>query len=335
MLRHSGMTDSRLEDPMRAVVFHQGALGDFLLALRAVDGIWRALPRLRIVFWTKPEHLSLAARHPAFSCGRSLDGPLIPSLLHDELWRDVPIPEFLRAADRVMIFGQSGTRILAKRLAEKIGGRVDWIRSFPAEGEGTEHAADLLRKVLTSLGWPVTDGRGPLIVPPGDALALKNPPFDENARRPVILHPGSGGRRKIWPLQNWRSLAGWMRGNIPEPVLLSVGPADECLDDFARDMSRAGIPVLRGLTLLQTAALLAKSSLYIGSDSGVSHLAASVGAPTVAVFGPTDPNVWGPRGDMVRIVRKSWSESDTFACSPNPKPPDPELLQIVLEFFNR
>jgi ADP-heptose:LPS heptosyltransferase len=55
----------------------------------------------------------------------------------------------------------------------------------------------------------------------------------------------------------------------------------------------------------QVAALLARCRLYVGNDSGLTHLAAAVGAETVAVFGPTDPAVWAPRGSRVRVVRGS------------------------------
>jgi len=56
------------------------------------------------------------------------------------------------------------------------------------------------------------------------------------------------------------------------------------------------------LPLRTLAGVLARCSVYVGNDSGVSHLAAAVGAPTVAIFGPTDPRVWGPRGPRVQTV---------------------------------
>ena len=96
------------------------------------------------------------------------------------------------------------------------------------------------------------------------------------------------------------------------PVLLSVGPADEWLEGFARAMGKAGVPVVSGLSPAGLAALLSRCRLYAGSDSGVSHLAAAVGIPTVAVFGPTDPAVWGPRGRSVHILQRSWSEARTL-----------------------
>jgi ADP-heptose:LPS heptosyltransferase len=60
-----------------------------------------------------------------------------------------------------------------------------------------------------------------------------------------------------------------------------------------------------GLSLVETAALLERCTLFVGNDSGLSHLAAALGIPTVAVFGPTDPSVWAPRGRRVEAVRTS------------------------------
>jgi len=116
----------------------------------------------------------------------------------------------------------------------------------------------------------------------------------------VAVHPGSGGRRKCWPARRFAELA----GRLDAPVLLIEGPADA---DACREFFQTvppSCPVLRGtdLPLPRLAAFLMESRGYIGNDSGVSHLAAALGAPTVAVFGPTDPAVWAPLGPRVAAV---------------------------------
>lgn len=68
-------------------------------------------------------------------------------------------------------------------------------------------------------------------------------------------------------------------------------------------------PLLHAESLVELARSLAGARLYIGNDSGVSHLAAAVGCPTVVLFGPTDPRVWAPRGGHVTVVRgMPWPE---------------------------
>jgi heptosyltransferase-3 len=93
-------------------------------------------------------------------------------------------------------------------------------------------------------------------------------------RKTIAIHPLSGGERKNWPLASYHSLA----EQLPLPV------------EWAQD---------RFDNLLDLAQWLAGASLYIGNDSGITHLAAAVGVPTIAIFGPTDPRVWAPSAATV------------------------------------
>jgi heptosyltransferase III len=102
----------------------------------------------------------------------------------------------------------------------------------------------------------------------------------------AAIHPFSGGASKNWPMERFQALA--KRLNIP--VRWCAGP-EEALPNATRFDD-----------LYQLALWLARARLYIGNDSGITHLAAAVGTPVVAVFGPTDPAVWGPRGERVRVV---------------------------------
>lgn len=102
----------------------------------------------------------------------------------------------------------------------------------------------------------------------------------------AVIHPFSGSERKNWPLLRYRDLA----ERLPLPVKWCAG-AEEDLTDAVR------IP-----DLYQLGCWLAAASVYIGNDSGITHLAAAFGVPMTAIFGATDPAVWAPRGERVRIV---------------------------------
>ncbi len=118
--------------------------------------------------------------------------------------------------------------------------------------------------------------------------------------RPAAIHPGSGGRRERWPAGRFAEAAGL----LDRPVVMMEGPADEeaCRAFLAE--APPGLPVARaaGLSVAEAAAVVAGCGAFLGCDSGMSHLAAALGAATVAVFGPTDPAVWAPRGRRVRVV---------------------------------
>lgn len=104
--------------------------------------------------------------------------------------------------------------------------------------------------------------------------------------RYAVIQPFSGSPRKNWPLSLYRELA----DRLPVPVRWCAGP-EEILDDAVRFDD-----------LYQLGRWIAGAALYIGNDSGITHLAAAVGPPLLALFGPTDPALWGPRGDRVRMV---------------------------------
>ncbi len=112
----------------------------------------------------------------------------------------------------------------------------------------------------------------------------------------IAVHPGSGSPRKNWPLENWHAFA----GEIKDPLLIIGGEADTAsLDSLAPHAAL----IARDLPLPTLAALLTRCTRYFGHDTGISHLAAAVGAKCTLLFGPTDPAVWAPQGTHVKILR--------------------------------
>lgn len=109
-------------------------------------------------------------------------------------------------------------------------------------------------------------------------------------RAHVVLHPFASSPAKQWPLTSFRELA----SRVPH-VEWCAAPG-EPLDQPE---------VLRVDDLFDLAFHLATAAAYVGSDSGITHLAAAVGTPTVALFGPTDPAIWAPRGSGIRVLRAS------------------------------
>ena len=111
----------------------------------------------------------------------------------------------------------------------------------------------------------------------------------------AVIQPFSGSPKKCWPLDRYQELA----RRLPMPVRWCAGPEDHLPD------------ALRFDDLYELACRLATARLYIGNDSGITHLAAAVGTPVVALFGPTDPRIWAPRGPNVRVIAKTSLESIT------------------------
>lgn len=108
----------------------------------------------------------------------------------------------------------------------------------------------------------------------------------------AVIHPFSGSSKKCWPLDRYRELA----RRLLMPVQWCTGPEDPLPDAVHID------------DLYELACWLATARIYIGNDSGITHLAAAVGTPVVALFGPTDPRVWAPQGEHVRVIARSAME---------------------------
>lgn len=122
----------------------------------------------------------------------------------------------------------------------------------------------------------------------------------------LALHPGSGSPRKNWPPERFRALGEAL--SPARPWLAGLGPAESDLD-FG---PAAACVAARDLPLTALAALLADAGLYVGNDSGITHLAAAVGVPTLALFGPSDPGTWAPTGPAVRVLRSPSGRMDAL-----------------------
>ena len=101
----------------------------------------------------------------------------------------------------------------------------------------------------------------------------------------TVIHPFSGSLKKNWPIENFQAVASKL-----DRVQWIAGP-EETLDNATHFNS-----------IHEIANLLSGAERYIGNDSGITHLAAAVGVPVIAIFGPTDPRVWAPRGENVRVL---------------------------------
>jgi heptosyltransferase-3 len=121
--------------------------------------------------------------------------------------------------------------------------------------------------------------------------------FRTSQERPlVVLHPYPMYRYKQWRLEGWVSTIAWLR-NQGFAVALTGGPAAAEIEYARRVAEDAGEPVLNlvgQLSLGETAELIRRAKLFIGPDTGVTHIAAACGTPTLALFGPSNPIRWGP-----------------------------------------
>ncbi len=250
---------------MRRLIIRPGAIGDFIVSLPAMQ----CLKAGYVEVWAASANVPLARfanrARPIASTGLDLLGITdAPERLISDL----------RGFDSIVSWYGSN-RPEFRRAVASLGLPFTFFRALP-DGPGM-HAIDFYLEQVGTIAPGSGDGipRIECTVPREDF---------------AIIHPFSGSANKNWPLDRFEALA--RRLERVMPVRWCAGPEDPPLENAVRIDD-----------LYELGCWLARARLYIGNDSGVTHLAAAVGTPVLALFGPTDPGVWAPRGGNVRVAR--------------------------------
>jgi heptosyltransferase-3 len=274
----------------RLTVVRAGGLGDTILMLPALQLLRALAPGAEVTLvgsaWA--QRLRPLVGFP-FRVLR-FDSAALTSLFGPGAGED-PSGAFAEADAAIIFSADAGDALVSNARRFCRGPVTVWPLDPPA---GVHAAAHFARAIAEGADVPLPDLRvqGALRE---RARAMLDEALGPGAR-PTAVHPGSGGRRKCWPPEEFARLI----GALGRPAVMLRGPADDAVCDAARSL--ADLPELAGLEVAQAGAVLAECSLYVGNDSGLTHLAAGLGVPTVAVFGPTDPALWRPLGPCVRVA---------------------------------
>jgi heptosyltransferase-3 len=278
------------------LIWHQGALGDLLLAGPAWAALRRYYPQARLTALGQPEPWHLLDRSlglaTVWDSGAARWAPLahrasLPSELKARL-----------AAFRLaLVFSPRPREILSANLGQAGIPGVFWLPSFPEGGQ--ESVATLQARHLAGLGLNYAPRPWRL-----QGLAAENPGEDVPPGPWLAVAPGSGQPLKNWPLSHYYEASRALAWEHKLKVVWLVGPAEEPRLPVIQGLAAAqGHLVLANQPLAKVAAWLRRCRLYLGNDSGLTHLAAAAGAGAVlGLFGPTDPAVWAPLGATVRIL---------------------------------
>jgi heptosyltransferase III len=300
-LRESATPRSRIPSPTAVhhiLIWHQGGLGDLLLAGPALAALSRHYARARITALGHPERWCLL--------GRSLPLDAVwdsGEARWNHLFRDGAMPEPMRERlarfQLALVFSPRPQAILLDRLGQAGIPRVHWLPSFPETG--IEAVSALQARHLAALGLSY--------VPVPFQLQVGLSQNEELPELPgsgpwLAVAPGSGHPSKNWPLAHFYEVSralGWEYGL---GVVWLAGPTEGGMLPYMEALAAAqGQILLANRPLTTVARVLSRCRLYLGNDSGLTHLAAAVGGPeVVALFGPTDPRVWAPLGPRLRTL---------------------------------
>lgn len=284
--------------PPRILVLRGGAIGDFILTLPALRALRDRWPDAYIELIGYPHIADLAVMDGVVDRVRSLDRAEMARFFAWEPVLDEAQTAFIRSFDMVLCYLHDPDGSLTENL--KTAGARLLIGGSPLPQEG--HAAEHLARPLETLA--LYGPHPPPSLRPDEARAASGKARLEalGAEHPLLVaHPGSGGARKNWPIDRWIELFKRAdRMGLCTTIVLGEADADARAAILRACPER---PRLEGLTLTDLAGALAHADAFCGHDSGITHLAAALGVPTLALFGPTDPERWGPRGPRVRCLR--------------------------------
>ena len=263
----------------KILVLRGGALGDFIVTLPALALLRKNFPAAQIELAGNPTAAAIA-----------FDARL-PDRVHSQhaarwsaLFDDAPLAaDFTRelaAFDLVLNFWPDPDGALSRHFPLRRGQIFLTAPALPTRAPAAAHYCEPLR----ALG----------LVPRDFFFRLATPAATANA---IAIHPGSGSPKKNWPAARWREVI----AGLPAPVLLITGEAEPA---EWNELASARVSLAANLPLRELVTAFSRCRLFLGHDSGISHLAAACGVPSVLLFGPTDPAMWAPPAPHVRVIQR-------------------------------
>ncbi len=276
----------------RILVIRGGAIGDFILTLPAIKLLRDSFPAAHLEILGYKHIAALAEISGYADATRSIERGALSSFFAREGELAPDLVAYFGSFQQVVSYLFDSEQIFSNNL--KRAGVRNLITGSP-KITGEEHAARQLARPLESLALYLNDPA---------AAVLPNEPR-KVVRSLIAIHPGSGSEEKNWPLERFIELAGALfRLSKDRRLLVIDGEADEeRATQLARSLPEERVSRVTNLSLPELAGVLKNCEFYVGHDSGISHLAAAVGTPSLLLFGPTDPAIWAPANSQVRVLR--------------------------------
>lgn len=276
----------------KILVIRGGAIGDFILTLPVLAALRQNFPQTRLEVLGYPHIARLALLGGLADDVRSIEARPLAGFFAAEGELDETLQAYFAGFALILSYLYDPDEIFRTNVARC--SRAQFIAGphRPEDSEGV-HATRVLLRPLERLAIFDAD--------PVPRLYLSTRPSTRNR---LALHPGSGSERKNWPEARWAEL---LQRLVEQPALsfLLVGGEAEGnrLDRLATLVPPHRLELARNLPLDELADRLAGSAAFIGHDSGITHLAAALGVPGLALWGDSVEAVWRPGGEHITVLR--------------------------------
>jgi heptosyltransferase-3 len=282
-------TPLKLPARPRLLVVSLRRIGDLLLTTPLIRSLRRAWPDAEIDVLVFEAAAGILAGNPDIS--QVIAMPARPNLVESakliaRLWKRYDLAISTQSGDRPTFFTLIAGRAHAG-LTEPGSSTVAGALKRLALRRSTPAVPDLHRvEQMLRLADLVGVARVPQVVCPGDKPAAMTPETDF-----AVIHAAPMYRYKEWTREGWRALAAGLQERGLD--VIAIGGLDAAERRYLDDVWQGVVPVYQ-VGWADTMGLLKRARVFVGPDTSVTHLAAASGCPTVALFGPMDPRVWGP-----------------------------------------
>ena len=278
----------------KILVIRGGAIGDFILTLPAIAALRKQFPGAHLEVLGYPHIVQLAVAGGLVDRVQSIEARALAGFFARGGNIDPDLSDYFSEFDVIVSYLYDPddifrTNVSFCSLAQFIVG------PHRPDARSSISASRTFLKPLERLAIFEAD---PM---PRLALAAQPP-----RRNQIALHPGSGGDRKNWPENRWAGLLQHLVRESPLNFLLVGGEAEGGrLQRLAANMPPARTRLAQSLPLPELALQLQSSAGFVGHDSGISHLAAALGVPSILLWGDTDEAIWRPPHEHVSVIRGS------------------------------
>jgi heptosyltransferase-3 len=295
----------------RILVIRGGAIGDFILTLPALKALREAYAPSHVEILGYKHIATLAENRFYAQAVRSIEYGPLSSFFAKNSELPAELAGYFAGFDLIISYLYDPDRIFEENLRRC---EVQNLICGPAKIlENSGHATRQLAQPIEQLGIKVADLTEQIFFTMNDRRFAQE--FLRSSSQPILaIHPGSGSKQKNWPLKNWIELFS-SRGDKPKPksdsghigrrlsfVVVSGEADNEQTAKLEHAWRDRNVRFAKNLPLPDLAAIL-EHAVFVGHDSGISHLAAAAGAKCILLFGPTNPEVWAPRNENVQVLK--------------------------------
>ena len=277
----------------KILVIRGGAIGDFILTLPVFTALRNQFPEAHLEVLGYPHIAQLALAGGLVDRVQPIEARALAGFFarNGELTED--LRDYFSEFNIIVSYLYDPDEIFKTNILRCAHGQFLAGPHRPDETQRV-HATEVYLKPLERLAIFAADPVPRLALDPRPAIL----------DRILALHPGSGSERKNWPKEKWKELLRDLINRFSFPLLLVGGESEEeLLQSYAKVLPAERVELANSLPLKDLASRFLGCAGFIGHDSGITHLAAAVGIPTLALWADTSVEVWQPQGENVVIMR--------------------------------